>query len=277
MDIPVSRLNNRMALHTPSEFPLGLVFVVGMVQDLERPSAESADVRFSLVERGYRLRCHLTAHAARQVQFEEGQLVRASGHLAFDSTRVDYFLVARDLEVVPPAKQAPPATDVRPILAEMEQRAKEGNLSPGQLPGWVKELAPPEFRDSLLAGQFQAAGGESTPPAPAEDKVTATNDQPAPRATAPAGDLNPELTEFLLKALEADEDVELTPELIAEYNPQAHVDKRAFTAVQPHDVMTPDVIMPPSPERIHWFIAAAIVVMVILILLLVAYLALNAL
>ena len=34
MDISVSRLNKRMALQLPAEFPLGLVFVVGEVKNL---------------------------------------------------------------------------------------------------------------------------------------------------------------------------------------------------------------------------------------------------
>jgi hypothetical protein len=269
MDIPVSRLNNRMALHTPAEFPLGLVFVVGQVQDLEWPLQNRGEVRFSLVEPGYRLRCRLMARKARQVQFEEGQLVRATGHLAFDPTRVDYYLAARDLEVIPEARQAPPA-DARPILAEMQQRAKEANLAPAQLPGWVKELAPPEFRDALPA----------TPPEPAQveeaaevEQATAGDNGHATTETAvPPGSLSPQLTEFLLKAIDADEDVELTPELIAEYEPRARRGKTAFKAAYPHDV-----IKSPPPERIHWLIAAALIVMVILILALVTYLAINAL
>jgi hypothetical protein len=284
MDIPVSRLNSRMALHTPAEFPLGLVFVVGKVEELERPSTGTGEVRFSLIERGYRLRCELTAQAARQVQFEEGQQVRASGHLAFDPMRVDYFLVARDLEVVPALRQAPPVTDVRPILAEMEQRAKEVNLAPGQLPGWVKELAPPEFQDSLLPGQLETTGSPDGETAPAdEETVTTSAGQSSTPAAVSAYDPNPQLTEFLLKALEADEDIELTPELIAEYQPPARAEKAApaekaaiakkaaFKVAYPHDVVSP------PPERIHWLIAAAIVVMVVLILTLVAYLAMNAL
>jgi hypothetical protein len=269
MDIPVSRLNKRMALHTPAEFPLGLVFVVGTVRDLEEPSENRGEVRFSLVEPGYRLRCHLTADTARRLQFEEGQMVRATGHLAFDPTRVDYYLVARDLEVIPEAKQAPPA-DVRPILAEMQQRAEEANLAPAQLPGWVKELAPPEFRDALPA----------TPPEPPQPETTTEeaqstageNGQATTETAVPPGSLSPELTEFLLKAIDADEDVELTAELIAEYEPRSRRGKTAFKAAYPHDV-----IKSPPPERIHWFIAAAVIVLVVLILALVTYLALNAL
>jgi hypothetical protein len=278
MDIPVSRLNNRMALHTPAEFPLGLVFVVGTVHDLERPPAGSADVRFSLVERGYRLRCHLLPQIAGQVQFEEGQLVRASGHLAFDPMRVDYYLAARDLEVIPGPKPAPPVTDVRPILAEMQQKAKEANMAPGQLPGWVKELAPPEFRESLRSGEFPSAEAETTavpeltPSAQADQPTTTANDHSTTQPAASPADLNPQLTEFLLKALEAEEDIELTPELIAEYNPRPRPDPTAFKVVYPHEA-----IPPPPPERIHWFIAVAIMIMVLLILSLVAYLAINAL
>ena len=34
MDISVSRLNNRLALQLPTELPLGLVFVVGTVENI---------------------------------------------------------------------------------------------------------------------------------------------------------------------------------------------------------------------------------------------------
>lgn len=276
MDIPVSRLNNRMALHTPTEFPLGLVFVVGTVRDLDRPSPGAAGVRFSLVERGYHLRCQLVARSAGQVPFTEGQLVRATGHLAFDPTRVDYYLVARDLEVISEPKQARPATDVRPILAEIQQRAKEANLAPAQLPGWVKELAPPEFRDASPLAQAEPAEAETAvepvTPAEAETTVADGNGRSTAETTVPPGSLSQQLTEFLSKAIDADEDVELTPELIAEYEPQLRADKAAFKPAYPHDV-----ISSPPPERIHWLIAAALIIMVILILALVAYLAINAL
>jgi hypothetical protein len=267
MDIPVSRLNHRMALHTPAEFPLGLVFVVGTVENVERPSDDA--VHFLLSERGYQLRCKLVAPPAAQLSFADGQRVRVTGRLTFDPLRVDYYLLARDLELLadPPQQRQP--IEVAPILADMRQKAQEANLAPAHLPDWVQELAPPEFRGHPELPQLAAPiNGQAAATTEEGDGAAVVEDD---TAVTPGG-LSVELQEFLSKAIDADEDVELTPALMAEYEPQFRPDKGAFKVVYPYDA-SPS----PAPERIHWLIAAVVLVALVLILLFVSYLALDAL
>ena len=102
MDIPVSRLNQRMALQLPAEFPLGLVFVVGMVDELDEEEEDSNLHGFFLIESDHRVRCLLSKRAATETSFNEGDKIRASGHLAFDPHKADYYLFARDVELAHP-------------------------------------------------------------------------------------------------------------------------------------------------------------------------------
>ena len=119
MDIPVSRLNLRMALQLPAELPLGLVFVVGTVDGF-KPDDDSNIFRyFFLAESTYRVRCLLSDRAAIETKFKNGDKIRAGGHLAFDPLKADYYLLARDIEVLTEAEPKPPSGSA--IIADIDR------------------------------------------------------------------------------------------------------------------------------------------------------------
>ncbi len=205
MDISVSRLNNRMALQVPGELPLGLVFIVGRVENLGAPA--EGTVRFELVDAGYHLRCRLPAAVAEETLLKEGDRARASGHLAFDSHSAQYELLARDIEVLaarPPTDEAQAATAVQPS-------ADAASLAPTELPPWVRKLAPPEVKKELGLEQEGEREPSLEPDAAGEPRR-----EMGDRAT----ELPPEMVAFLSNAIDSDEEIELTPEMIAEYLPQ---------------------------------------------------------
>jgi len=215
MDITVRRLNNRLALQIPTELPLGLVFVVGEVQNL-RPAEDSetngrsARVQFQLVEDGYRLRCQLQLRQTETIPFREGDQVRLGGHLAFDTQEADYFLMARDVERIGEESVAAPLAgevasisdqeSLREALSAIKKRSEVAQLAPAELPVWVRKMAPPGVETEAPEA---APESETTPDAAALD--------------------NEELVAFLSQAMESDEEVELTPEVLAEYVPQTAV------------------------------------------------------
>jgi hypothetical protein len=233
MDISVSRLNNRLAFQLPSELPLGLVFVVGRVEHLapvEGAGDKSSNDRprqtqFDLVEAGYRLRCEVTPRAAADTTFGEGDKIRAGGHLAFDPQQANYYLLARDIEVVdePVEKSAvSPQTAGRAaftsILTDIQKRSEAARLSQAEVPPWVQRIAPPEVQAELeVAGPKPGAEPAAGNPAVAgpEDTFTST-----PPAGAPAN-LNEELVTFLSAAMESEEEVNLTAETVAGLSPES--------------------------------------------------------
>lgn len=249
MDVPVSRLNNRMALQLPAELPLGLVFVVGKVVDLAQPANGHGRPTFQLEDKGYRLNCRLSSHATPETPFNEGDTIRAGGHLVFDPRQATYYLIARDLELLHerPAGQS----SLTPILDDVRQRAAAASLAPADLPPWVKEIAPPEIRAELgllPAGREEtAAAGEETA-AEVETKETAG--------------ISPELITFLSTAMDSEEEVELTPEVIATLSPRLPPNGTQFKMTQPYD----DVSNVPPPEGRHWLIGAAVLILVLIIL-----------
>lgn len=228
MDIPVSRLNNRMALQVPGELPLGLVFIVGRVENMGAPADNT--VRFELVDAGYRLRCRLPAAVAEETLLKEKDRVRASGHLAFDSHSAQYQLLARDIEVL--AARPPAEETTRPATAPVQQGAKGASLAPTELPPWVRKLAPPEVKEEL---ELEEEGAESESPAET-DGAGEVGDK--------AKELPPEMVAFLSNAIDSDEEIELTPEMIAEYLPKPEgrreeASKGAEAAVEEQDVPAP--------------------------------------
>lgn len=213
MDISVRHLNNRMALQVPAELPLGLVFIVGRVRNFrtsETGAGEAVEhAHFELADGDHHLRCTLPRSVAQESLLQEGDRVRVSGQLAFDSHAVRYHLFARDLEILSdrPATSSPHKT-----LADAEIRAKEAGLVPADLPPWVRQLAPPEVQLEL--------GLVDEIPEPEESQI---EDEPdtwgeAP-STAPA-EMPEEMLAFLSGVIDSDEDTELTPEMIAQYLPQ---------------------------------------------------------
>lgn len=224
MDISVSRLNNRMALQVPGELPLGLVFIVGRVESLGAPAGGT--VRFELVDAGYRLRCRLPAAVAEETLLKEKDRVRASGHLAFDSHSAQYQLLARDIEVL--AAQAPDrekaqqaaaqgaaAQGATPGTAGVQPQSSVDSVIPTDLPPWVQKLAPPEVKEEL--GLVQE--GEGTEP-PSEMEAAGASEEEGLKAADTPTELPPEMLAFLSSAIDSDEEIELTPEMIAEYLPE---------------------------------------------------------
>ena len=287
MDIPVSRLNNRMALQLPAELPLGLVFVVGAVEELR--NGRTGQTNFFLCEDDFRLRCRLSERASHEAKVKEGSRIRAGGHLAFDPQRAEYYLLARDVEIIAEAEAVSAAvtaaaarpnarTPLSPILDDIAKRARAASLTPANLPGWVKDMAPPEMQPQLgdpaelpanideedwqtvdwEVGAPNGAPSNSAPP---------QGDRPAqPPRAAPSGDLNNELITFLSAAMDEDEDVELTSDLLAELAPQIKPGQTPFRVAHPYDLSQPE------PKRIHWLIAASTIIALLLVMLFVAYL-----
>lgn len=219
MDISVSRLNNRMALQVPGELPLGLVFIVGRVERLRAPV--DGIVRFELVDAGYQLRCRLPAAVAEETLLKEKDRVRASGHLTFDSHSAQYQLLARDIEVLAAHEpdrekaQGPAAQGATPGTAVVQPQSSAEALIPTDLPPWVQKLAPPEVKEEL--GLVRE--GEGIEPS-SEMEAAGTSEEEGLKSADSPTELPPEMVAFLSSAIDSDEEIELTPEMIAEYLPE---------------------------------------------------------
>jgi hypothetical protein len=268
MDIPVSRLNNRMALQLPRELPLGLVFVVGTVQ--QSSDAEGEQTSFYLTDDSFRLRCRLSPRASKETQVQEGNRIRAGGHLAFDARAAEYYLLARDVEIVETAERvgSSPRTPLAPILADITKRAKAAAMAPAALPAWVKEMAPPEMQAQLAeatAAFEEPQTGDWPQTEPETVPETAEETAAADPLTLESG-LNNELISYLSAAMDKDEEVELTPDLLAELAPQIKPDKSRLHVAQPYDITEPE------PGRIHWAVAVTILLILLLALLFMTYL-----
>lgn len=209
MDVTVAHLNNRLALQIPTELPLGLVFVVGKVSGLHgrHNGRSSAATQFTLIEQDHQVRCVLSARAAAEVTLQEGDMIRAGGHLAFDPRRADYYLRVRDVEIVPAPLDVLPPTAVgeREVLvaalAEVRKRSAVSNLPQSDLPPWVRRLAPPEIRAEMAQEEGETA---VIPPLPIVEELSPLNDT---------------LIKHLSAAMDSDEEVELTPDLLANLAP----------------------------------------------------------
>ena len=212
MDISVSRLNGRLASKLPPELPLGLVFVVGTVSRLHKDG-------FVLAEETHYLNCHIKD----DTQLYVGDEVRASGHLMFDSERLQYYLLARDIEVMRSDPLGALTGNSREILADSEElltaltavkaRAAAVPETTGKdLPVWVRKLAPPEV----------------------QNEVSEQVDEPTPTAISRTAVLDDELVTMLSRAMDSEEELEVTPELLAPYVSATPV------RVQPVAVEAPD-------------------------------------
>lgn len=240
MDIPVSRLNERLAVQLPAELPLGLVFVVGQVNELSLPKDGRGLVRrFHLVDGEHRLPCQASDRALDALELSDGDRVRAGGHLAFDPRSAAYYLLARDVEVLP--EQPAASSALAAIIADIDSRAEAANLAPAELPEWVKRMAPSglaldrgrrlenlgETPERSTAGreaeERQAASGVGARTIEADEAVhgeaTGAGDRPL------ASDQQAEMVQFLSEAMDSADEVELTRELLARFDPTAHLDE----------------------------------------------------
>lgn len=218
MDISVSRLNGRLASKLPPELPLGLVFVVGSVSRLHKDG-------FVLAEETHYLNCHTKDDAPLHV----GDEVRASGHLMFDPERLQYYLLARDIEVMKSDPLGALTGNSREILADSEElltaltavkarAAAAPDTKGNDLPVWVRKLAPPEVQ-----AETDEAPGEPEPKVP---KRTAVLDE--------------KLVTMLSAAMDSEEDLEVTPELLAPYVPETPVRARPVVVEAPDGEMGED-------------------------------------
>jgi hypothetical protein len=297
MDILVSQLNQRLALQLPTELPLGLVFVTGTVRSLiqegegqggngeRRGSHEAASGRtthttFDLEQAGHRLRCKLSQREAERTVLYEAAEVRLGGHLAFDPRRAEYYLLARDVEVTGGPAVDPLALDLGELvedeaaftaaLAGIKRRSDVARQSSSSLPDWVQKIAPPELQET--------------------DKAE-TEVRSAAVSRTSSADLDPELVDFLSSAMEGEEDVELTHDMLAHWahEPEPEIpaietavplettatDEAEFvTAVQPYaPVADPLVVPEPSPpiptrtrtepHHADWVVVVLMVTMVV--------------
>lgn len=224
MDIPVSRLNNRMALQLPAELPLGLVFVIGEVCEFTPAAGKDQPARFYLREGAHSLPCRLSQRAAADVELEEGMRIRAGGHLAFDPQRAHYYLLARDIELVKASRNELRAgidglkeesTSFRSILEDVRRRSEATNLAPAELPSWVKKLAPPEIRAEL--DEIDGTDSNNAPELAVGEITAAATDQPLDLSAG--NDLSDALFTLLSQAMDSEDDIELTPEMVAELTP----------------------------------------------------------
>ena len=249
MDISVSLLNNRMALQVPGELPLGLVFIVGRVENLGAP-VEGA-VRFELADAGYRLRCRLPAAVAEETLLKEKDQVRASGHLVFDPHSAQYQLLARDIEVlaahasgqekgkIAGAQETSPQ-DTAQRTAAVQSQATAASLVPTELPPWVRKLAPPEVKEELGMAQEREEPELSSEMEAVEEEGQKAVDQTA--------QLPPEMVSFLSSAIDSDEEIELAPEMIAEYLPEATRRREVVPAGQAVGDVVEDETAPVTEE-----------------------------
>jgi hypothetical protein len=197
MDISVSHLNNRLALQLPAQLSLGLVFVMGDIEELvEAGNGRFPQPQFDLVEKEHRVRCLFSDRVALDADLQEGSTIRAGGHLVFDPARADYYLLVRDVEIVNSMPQARvPSTvakaEMGMMMEDVRKRAEAAKLVPGELPPWVKKMAPVEYSEE---------GGDA-------NDITTVQD-------TSGNELEKNQLAELSAAMESDEDVELTSSLL---------------------------------------------------------------
>lgn len=239
MDISVSQLNNRMAIQVPPQFPLGLVFVVGQITNLQR---DTDPIIFELMEKEYSLHCRLSPRAGTNIQISENDRARAGGHLLFDPTTASYFLIARDIEIlsaIPPVK---PRGEFKSILADVQKRAEATRLAVAELPNWVKQLAPPEVREELE----DDSPLDEEPEAPPQPALHELNGAVPVVPTVDADTLS-----FLTQAMESTEEIEITPEMVAKLIPRPT--SAPFVATDhPLAASSPLPTQPPAPVTVSY-------------------------
>lgn len=217
MDVSVGHLNHRLALQLPRELPLGLVFVVGVIDGWRqarstghtRP-ADKTQYCFELVDEPYRIHCRLLVKTLSELDLANGDRVRVGGHLRFDAQQAHYYLLARDIERLDEANAAliepdekPDEAEVAALLADIRKRDKSAGLPRAEMPVWVQQLAP----NSVLR------------------ETAVSPHKPAETETAAA--LPDELVAYLSGAMERDEEVELTPQMLARFWPEATAETAA--------------------------------------------------
>lgn len=217
MDITVSHLNERMALRVPSELPLGLVFIVGQVEAIRPYPQNPEEVTLQLTDEDHSLPCRLPQQVADEMQLSGDERVRAGGHLVFDKREARYYLLARDIEVLPSlVRDDEEETTLPPPAVASVQEPEDGHLVAAELPPWVRQLAPPEVQWQL-----------GVSPAPAETDIP-VDDEVIPLPAA--------LIDYLSQAIDSDQEIELTPSLVHELLERYSAEPPDETAAEPEPV-----------------------------------------
>jgi len=258
MDIPVSRLNQRMALQLPAELPLGLVFVVGQVHlPAEAEDAESSrPADFFLRDEDYRLPCRLSERAKAEFHLQDGGMVRAGGHLVFEPALARYYLLARDIERLDSFR--PAARPLSAIIADNSRREQVVSLAPAELPPWVQQMAPPEVRPQPHASPQQFVSSPATPQQP--DGRADGLAQPGPQlggdwelladaeaavaypeAEPALAGLSNELIAFLSQAMDSQVEVEITPEIMTDLNTTGRTERLSAEVLEALDLFEASV------------------------------------
>lgn len=299
MDISVRRLNHRLALQLPKELPLGLVFVMGVVDAVnERPVEVSSNgrirrIEFDLIEDDYCLHCILTQSIDNPTTVWEGEKVRVGGHLIFDPRHANYFLTTHDVEIIFDEEKFEPLFSEDSLALVHEQKALADalagvkrrsqaapQLEPAELPLWVKKIAPLELRESLGIWEEDLQDLDIDPVELAE--------------SAGAGDgavLPDKMVSELGAAMDGDAEVEITTDLLTNYvgedadafgsagigQPLAQADAAKAEIVGSGQAGV-DMTSPAKPyqEDIHetdWLVILLIVVFCVLIVLLIVAIA----
>jgi len=234
MDIPVSRLNQRMALQLPSELPLGMVFVVGIVEGRSYSDEDDDYGYFFLAEKRFRVRCLLSEHTTSETEFVNGDRIRAGGHLAFDPQQAHYYLLAREIEILHEVDSEEPSGSA--IIADIDRRSEEAGLVTADLPVWVKQLAPPELMEELGI----SVPDESDESDGSDDENTDSDEfDPLRKRTGGAMlSMSDELIDFLSMAMDSADEVELTPEVIEHLGTPKDPDEALKESIEPETIET---------------------------------------
>ncbi len=259
MDISVRHLNRRMALQIPTEFPLGLVYVMGEVAIDSTVATGDTWREFYLREKDHQILCRISSRLAEEISIETGDLVRAGGQIIFDPGQARYLLLSGDLEIL---NRDEPVSESLSEQTTDSQESLVPDEVPAPLPQWVKELAPPEVQEEWVARRMAtraiavAAVGEDTTmdePEPAalaieswqgfgdvDDSLAYTTEEPA------LSEFSDELIAFLSEAIDSNEVIELTPAILADLSP----DGPLATSVPPVEAKVPAPLAP-DPERAY--------------------------
>jgi len=223
MDITVDFLNKRLAGKLPTELPLGLVFVVGSVNqiwpDVVGDNGRFPIHQFELVEGDYRLRCVIPPEKVGNIEVAVGDKVRAGGHLTFDKWRAAYVLLARDVERVADdlQKVAADVPDVeqkkfKEALKQVKKRADAAVVEPTkEVPPWVEKLKHAEMDSKPKVRKETAVSHLPT--------IEPVPDLPVPGRS----NISPEMVEAFSKAVDSDKEIELPPEIMAKVKPEDSV------------------------------------------------------
>jgi hypothetical protein len=248
MDMPISQINARLYAQLPQDTGLGLLFATGTAGQIVYASG-GRPIQFTLRHAGYALRCKVAPSVELDFELKEGQQIRATGFLNFSSQSAQFHLLCREieldqeLEVVETPEDSsetlPAGERLTPEwLLGIQKRAQAApeQLAPGDIPDWVKELAPPEAQAPAVEGANVLWGRQRAEAAlqpPVEIEV------PAP----PRLDQDQELLNHLLDALELSEeqDVELTAEWLDQFRSRPEPEP----SYEPEPEAEPPVI--PSP------------------------------